>query len=640
MLPPLFSSRNNMVSLFLGILVLFFSDKVKRHPNHKESYLRLVDVRLLMKDPAKALVACRSGLSRFPSSLELKKSEEDAMAMSQKMKGPSEQKIDPKSLPCYSKEVKYKENCVVVDAWGRGNFVSLVDALDVHATSRKPKITLIIVGCGPFTFCEPITISVASSIQIIGGVNSTHGKKKGGKTQGSSSSPLKSELKGTHQGVLFKVEGVDPKGAVDLHLQNLELHAQGHCVRAAEKANVKVENCFATSYGFASFSSYKGGKLVLERCKVPRKSNGGIVVYDAEVTAMDCRFEGSEVVSISVQNKSKCVMSGCRIVKSHAQGVIVFVGGVAEMNDCEVVECGKMPQKSGILVQDGLLRMKRCVVERNKAQGIVVQGEGDGQLFMEECTVSQNATTQVCVFQGSINIADSTILDPKIGIMFGSETPRPSSIRRCRVTSIVNTPKDALLYGNTIEKPEVENIFSQDVLAEIQKMDNISSPKLPPKLSFSNITPENFEFHFVREGILKLIPNLLLCAGSQKAVLSTKQLNVPSRITPDDQLRPTSIKKAWGSTQERSVGKVLTGTVRSPCAYIASVLTVLVDEEGDAVFLALYNFPGVTRFFFFFFFFRNNLLDLFFILMHLLSQQRNNHPRNQPTSPHWVKNNN
>ena len=44
------------------------------------------------------------------------------------------------------------------------------------------------------------------------------------------------------------------------------------------------------------------------------------------------------------------------------------------------------------------------------------------------------------------------------------------------------------------------------------------------------------------------------------------------------------------------MGKVLVGRVCCPPFLMVSVMTVLEDEEGNGVFVAIYNLPGTEKF--------------------------------------------
>ena len=570
---------------------------VQRHPEWEKSHQRLAHARLQMKDPSKALSACRDGLSRFPDSSELKRIKQEATVLLKQMKRPNRQKINTEELTCFS-EVKHKKNCKVVDLGGRGDFVSLVDALDVHMTSGKRNITIILLNSGPYLFLGPLHVSFVSSIQIIGGVCAPQ-RKANGKSASSSTPSSSSSCSVTSRKSLLKCEGVGPlflvegeKGVVDLQLQNLELQAISHCVSARGKVTVSAKNCFAKSQKYASFCAYNGGKLVLEQCIVPKTSHGGLVLDKGEATLEDCRFEGSMVVCLAVRNKSKCVLSRCRVARSKAQGLFVLGNSIVEMEGCEVVQCGRLPQASGILLESGMLRMKQCLVKGNNAQGIVVQGTGEGELVMRQCRVKEN-NSGVCIFQGSASISDSTIQDPSVGILFGNLTPRRSSICSCEVTSIVNPPKNALLKGNTI-KTKLPSF-------DLNSLPGFSSLSTTPSQSpFRHIPREHFELRSHRNKSLVNFFRIDLDRPHQKVI--SKPFTTPPRSVPNHQLTHTAIKKAWKKTEERGVGRVLVGTICLPPILFSSIMTALMDDEGDAIFLALYNFPRVKRFFFFHFF--------------------------------------
>ena len=115
--------------------------------------------------------------------------------------------------------------------------------------------------------------------------------------------------------------------------------------------------------------------------------------------------------------------------------------------------------------------------------------------------------------------------------------------------------------------------------------------KYPSRL----ISPHHFELRSLRNEFLGLCSKV--DRPPKKRI--SKPFTTPPRTNSNRKLIHTAIKKAWKKTEERSAGRVLVGTISLPPILCSSaVMTILMDDEGDAIFLALYNFPGVQEFFF------------------------------------------
>ena len=192
--------------------------------------------------------------------------------------------------------------------------------------------------------------------------------------------------------------------------------------------------------------------MILKNCIIS-KSIGGIVANNAEATLTNCQFKGSTVPCLSIQNNSKCTISNCIIEKTNLQGVVVLEKCDVVMKNCEVIGCGAPPAMSGVLVEEGKLRMIECKVNENKSDGVVVQQEGRGVLVMERCEVKGNGNGGVCVFQGRGEISDCLIEssgDTTTGVLFGHS---PSSLRRCIVSRLVMFSSEKhILEDNTIKQ--------------------------------------------------------------------------------------------------------------------------------------------------------------------------------------------
>ena len=332
------------------------------------------------------------------------------------------------------------------------------------------------------------------------------------------------------------------------------------------------------------------------------------MIEEGEITAQNCRFEGSTDLSIAIRNQSNGSFKNCQFIKTKRQGLAINAS-VVKMEKCEVIGCGALPYASGILVEGGQVRMVGCKVERNKGDGVVVQGEGGkigveegelvmegcevrgngmrgvsmatGNLVMEGCEVRKNEKTGVEVILGRGNITDSIIIADaglgRRGVVLGNA---PSSLIRSKVSSLS-------LYNR-------ENVCLLD--SDIGTIESISKGFAP----LYEPSPLFYLPSLKRDHLSSRKEDVAQSTAGFRFSMSPKPFIYPPRITPDNQLQPMTIMGEWRERERevgrRSVGKVLMGRVCCPPQLYVSVMTVLEDEEGSGVFVAIYNLPGTVKF--------------------------------------------
>eukprot|EP00008_Paramoeba_atlantica_P007760 CAMPEP_0201489108 /NCGR_PEP_ID=MMETSP0151_2-20130828/21027_1 /ASSEMBLY_ACC=CAM_ASM_000257 /TAXON_ID=200890 /ORGANISM="Paramoeba atlantica, Strain 621/1 / CCAP 1560/9" /LENGTH=1341 /DNA_ID=CAMNT_0047874589 /DNA_START=16 /DNA_END=4042 /DNA_ORIENTATION=+ len=542
---------------------------VKLRPDWVKSFLRLADAYLHLKQRPKALEACRDGLSLFPDCGELVALKKKAQLLPQSQKL-MKQKIQPENLSCFP-DVKFKDNCKVIEANGKGDYVCLSDAIDNHSLSEKPISFILLGGRAPIN-TQPLIIT-SSAVQIIG-------LRNGDQKKGSEKRPLLQCDDSPSS--LFVVHG---KGA-ELFLQDIDLNAIGHCVYVLSRGSAHITNCCARGKTFASFGG-EGGQLILRRCDVPSKSFGGIAVERTRVIMRECHFDGTVNVSIAVRESSKCDLFSCTITNSKAQAIgLVCNGKEVTMENCLISQCGCAPSKSGLLLEAGVMKLKGCDIKGNKAEGIVVQGTGEAHLVMENCYSEGNGAGGVSIYQGSGNISSCNMKDY---ILFGNHIPRQSFVRNCKASSIFTlSPSNVTLKDNTEELPG-RGLPSH----EIKKIGKAMAQQ--SVFSQSSIPPNHFDLMWLVKNHLKMLSSISQVREMVPIELTEKitapQVTIGKRTCPDHQLQPTTIRKAWNKPSERSEGKVLVGFSQWPVTFITSVMAVIRDSEGSGILIAFKNLP-------------------------------------------------
>jgi hypothetical protein len=181
-------------------------------------------------------------------------------------------------------------------------------------------------------------------------------------------------------------------------------------------------------------------------------------------------------------------------------------------------------------------------------------------------------------------------------VINGSADISHSTIRNNRIlgllSSVVGDLEKINLKDNVMDTPLS---IPTELREDFEKRENLIKGKSHnPASTFNQIPPHHFELQYLKDCILKLLNGVPLTKPMFELGIITSPKIIPPRITPDHHLLPTTIRRAWQNTDERSAGKVFVGFTVCPVALMASIMTVLVDTEGTAIFVALYNLPGIT----------------------------------------------
>ena len=304
-------------------------------PEWVKGYIRLARCRLLRRDAKSAGLAVEAGLARVlpgDAKLLLEIEREVQVALAEVVPTPA---VVACTLPCWEK-VQYQGSVVIVDASGRGDYVSLREAICTAKTE-----TSIIVLAGSYCMRWPTRLDQGKldtdelnfKLQIIGEGDVS--------VQAESGSECASLLMAAGEGSCLSLENMTLRNP---RAGNRDNGGLSHCASAFEGATVRLVKCKLWSSGntAAMVATGKGSKLVVSECEIDGSSGGALVERYAFLSAEQSMFKGkSKLLKVEVREGGRCHLSHCLLAGSEKQGLCLYLGGLeATLNDCVVNACG------------------------------------------------------------------------------------------------------------------------------------------------------------------------------------------------------------------------------------------------------------------------------------------------------------
>lgn len=392
---------------------------VELSPEWVKGYLRLARARLGRLDGLGAMQAIRSGKTRLSSSdaKRLTDIEQDVQCL---LASPPPAPCDPKQLSCWS-SVKFQDSVVVVDSLGRGDFVSVREAIK---SVQSRRVTIIILG-GKYNLSWPgfLEQSQEKKDLALQKANAREAAKAlTSDSRRASKSSASSDIGHHDVEVIAEVDAqiigegsveitIEPQGSwpacvlvlselQSLVLQNLKLVHYAppnnagriaHCV-GADGASLRLVSCELRSTA-ASCWVKDGGNVIMTSCKAYGPGSAVLVCgQGSKLQADNCTFTKTRSVSIEIREGGRASLNRCRIAAGEKQAICLYRGGkAADLIDCTFEGCGSLPSSGGLMVSSGTMTLRRCHVLNNRGDGIVVQDSEDGSAHLELiCTLIFN----------------------------------------------------------------------------------------------------------------------------------------------------------------------------------------------------------------------------------------------------------
>lgn len=157
-------------------------------------------------------------------------------------------------------------------------------------------------------------------------------------------------------------------------------------------------------------------RLALAQISV-RKSSAAVVVSSGSLDAEDCIISDCVHAAVEVRAGGSAALRHCTFAKCTKQAVTLYNGGLRlELSDCIVRGCGARPQWSAVLVECGVAALRRCTLEDNPSDAIVVQGNSpvgpltSPVLLLDNCVLRRNYSG-VSFYHGNGVLRSTTVAD-------------------------------------------------------------------------------------------------------------------------------------------------------------------------------------------------------------------------------------
>jgi hypothetical protein len=194
-------------------------------------------------------------------------------------------------------------------------------------------------------------------------------------------------------------------GSVSLYLDGIAfvvgrgvVGMTSHCIQTLHGAGVTARGCtfFAGPNMPCIGLEGAGTHAHISDCTFEPGCGAGVLLSDYSALLMErselrsCNRAAVEIRGIdAVARLVDCSFEACR-----QQAVSMYNGGrLLEMVGCKVVKCGQNPQYAAVMLESGKAVFQQCILDRNEAQAIMVQGhnvKSPPHVTLEECTLSGN----------------------------------------------------------------------------------------------------------------------------------------------------------------------------------------------------------------------------------------------------------
>ena len=613
-------------------------------PTWPKASLRLATARLYLRDAQGAKEALDSYQACGGESRVLRYELESLLNQ------PIASRVDATQLSCWS-AVQYKESVRVVDLLGCGDTVSLREAIvDAGMTP-----TTIIVLKGYHVVWWPTDSSRV--VQIIG--------------EGTDVSIARD----TCSASFFIIQARGENSQISIENVRLSISGQPregpvHCAVCTGGSTLVVKTCQAFSTA-ACFAANDRSTLILFECSTVQGAGGGAVATGSSfIVARACSFDGLEFNGIDAREGSSFNLFNCHLTRVSKRAVNLYQDGVeGVMEDCIVTDCGLVHECPAVWCSTGTLWLRRCRVEENNSDGVVVQqsnGTMRAELVLSDCIVRSNQQAGIVVRGGTASVHDCRIQENAgFGLMIQDNTlfegefdpivsatvirnvilgngSEQSGADACLLATAANMTDRVRMSNNTgnthvilvryeredytVEfghawcrlEPEKlsESLFLRNGEPRFTFLDSrhgetydVSEKTLIRETerwlfsSHAPVTTDDFAaVHFNKKALIQAQERRV---DSAEASMASSEEGVP-QTTPgpsasnrrvsdhERELRSCCIHELTASIGRFAIGRILYGTLSTRPARIVSLMTILEDDQGAAVMIALYNIPATT----------------------------------------------
>ena len=609
---------------------------IERKPSWVKGFARLARARLSQCDGAGALEAIRQAGTVCPASLHMLRDEAQVLVSHGALTP-----YLPESLSVWD-AVQFKESVVIVDLGGRGTFMSLREAVQ-SIDHQRPSTIILMEGVHSVRWgSAPSELTV----QIIG-----EGKVE---LKSEDSSPCAWAVLADGPLVSISLEnltlrnvpasGADPKhcagakSGATMRLLKCSLTASAACCSVdGEGSTLLMKSCTVLHGSGSGALAEQGGFLSANDCKFSGCRRIGIEVrHEGKCRLVRCHFSRLEHQAVQVH------LGGLQLT----------------MEDCTVKTSGVLASAGAVMVYCGQAILLRCIIEGNRGDGITLQDENappnELSFSMTSCMLKSNGGHGIRIFGSGASLYDNRIQENASGgiamhysidsdgkpipfgtielvrnIISGSDEEHitvgaPSLEDLQRVSMDGNSASAGAIFVQqdvTTAFDMVTNdpdVSAKDILAHFMR----STPvvlRLDPRtgapcgdqearseahLRTQQAIPRNHDFaaiSFNKKALIdaqeRRIEDLVHLGNENKACCfmpgpGPANANATSMNLSD--LSECGILKLVSSIGRKATGRILYGVLCTQPYRMKSVMTVLADGHGEAVFIAFYN-VGATE---------------------------------------------
>ena len=582
-------------------------------PGWVKPHYRAALAHLGRRDGAAALAAARAAAALSPDDANVARVLADAETAVQRVIQPRPQ---PRSNAELWARVAYKDNVATVSPTGGATFACLADALHQLVRPGAGGATLVLY---PGIYDEQsMVITDKARVQILG----WHAADMGTRAE------LRFQSNARADGPTNLVSASGPGTVVALERLMLTLQASspaGHSVFCHNGATVRVVDCTSLTPDSPAYAvDGKDSRLSLVRVAV-RRSGAALIADGCGMAECDeCIFSACGRTAVEARGGGAVVLRSCSFSKCNLQAASLYRGGSRlELHDCTIHKCGKRPTYSAVLACCGNLLLRRCVVEDNPADGIVLQYETRDSTeppmaLVDSCSFARNDTA-ICVYGGSGLMSRCTVRDHAVsGATVNGVIPHKQfTFRGCTFerNGVSGGRIDIVVLGHTLMERcvriEADNSLSvpPKVILDSEAASvtecarsELSNRGIDPSVGASP-APEGSASPTIgwQRSREQLIGHHLEAIKRQTGFIAEglRLSNAQDNSRPEGRktsmhpppplasLKPIAVSELRpGKTHN---GRVLRGTLLVPPLAQAGLMTLLRDDAGDVTKLALYG---------------------------------------------------
>jgi tetratricopeptide (TPR) repeat protein len=625
---------------------------IRLRPDWPKGYARLARARLSKHDAVGAVAALEQACGVVPeaqiSQLRSLKSEARSL-LNDGMPRP----VDVSSLLCWA-SVEFKESVIVVAQNGGADFVSLRDAIKSvsqptsivvlpgsyalawPAIMMGTKLRVQIIGAGdvkvshhPGGRSASIICVCSSSAHV-----SLHSLKLNASARGASAA--------------FDQE-MQP-----MHVSSSSAHCVA--VLGGGSCDIQ-QCALVSITGASCYTDGPESTVQLSKCEFLGVGGGLIATHEGFVEANRCHFTRSRNLFVEVRKKGRGCLENCTFLDAESQAVMVYNGGAeVKMMDCIVKGCGDIRSKSAVMVCTGKLTLLRCNIENNRGDGVVMQAEDKtSELVVTSCVVCGNGGQGIVAYGGQKMVLSENRIqeNARAGISCAGEAGTGLPLRSAHLArnvlvgngnrfSIMLTgkPKDLarrfMIEGNDVDgccvlipEPSVKMVKHilggtdvRSLTGNARFVDTFTGQLLPNNSPWSSGSQRRMQHsmvanrvqhcpvatndiaavHFQKRTLIDAQERAVESGDDRRALNKDPQYAMQDSpgLPPDNarsvntrRLSECRISELAASAGSYATGRVLYGTICTEPVRYKSLMTVLEDDFGAAVLIALYNVPQV-----------------------------------------------